>query len=446
MGDSTMNFSLDSKGFTLIELMIALVIGLILVLGISTIFVGTTNNIRLQRGLANIQDSGRIASDFLRADIGEAGALYGSSLNIEVGSNGRPLRRPVTSFVIGAGRGLMSNDEDNKSMQTGATASDQGLAYGIPNNLALTAVTNSLPNAYRISSRFMISGHECSTDPNCVPALTVMGAGRTETGANAAPPVGAGVGGRVAGTDVLTVRRLVGNGASIASLNVVANRMIYTLQPNSFIRLGLNSLTARHARRLVMIADVDKTALFAGFFNEANNTFEIAQALNNDPGMITFSASQNAKLFDVENQFFTVTYFVAFVNDPNIAGRLIPALMRRENGRALEEVVRGVERLDFRYKIGASREQARWLDASELNASTAACPPAALDTFEPVAACQFGDVTEIEAAFLANTIDDIQLPDRTTTYTMEGENNVTATGNTLRREFRFTIPLKAWLY
>ena len=141
------NLMKKHRGFTLIELMIAMVIGLILMLGIASIFVNTTNNIRLQRGIANIQDSGRISYDFLKHDIAEAGALYGSSINIQVAENGQMPQRSVTSFLVIAGSQYQGNDENARTNTLTATSvNNSGLFYGLPTiSDTLTRATAAVP-------------------------------------------------------------------------------------------------------------------------------------------------------------------------------------------------------------------------------------------------------------------------------------------------------------
>lgn len=60
-------------GFSLIELMIAMLIGLILIAGTFTIFISNSESFRLQRALSDSQESGRFALDFIARDVRRAG-------------------------------------------------------------------------------------------------------------------------------------------------------------------------------------------------------------------------------------------------------------------------------------------------------------------------------------------------------------------------------------
>ena len=52
-----------SKGFTLVELMVALVLGFILIAGVLNIFNSNRENFRVTENLARIQENSRVAFD-----------------------------------------------------------------------------------------------------------------------------------------------------------------------------------------------------------------------------------------------------------------------------------------------------------------------------------------------------------------------------------------------
>jgi type IV pilus assembly protein PilW len=66
-----------AHGFTLVELMIALLITLILIAGSGQIFIGANRSYRLQDSLARLQENGRYALATVLADIRRAGYLGG---------------------------------------------------------------------------------------------------------------------------------------------------------------------------------------------------------------------------------------------------------------------------------------------------------------------------------------------------------------------------------
>ncbi|MET4572302.1 type IV pilus assembly protein PilW [Stenotrophomonas rhizophila] len=66
-------FHTRQAGLSLVELMISLVIGLILMLGITQIFIASHSASRLSEGVARAQENGRFALEFLERDIRMAG-------------------------------------------------------------------------------------------------------------------------------------------------------------------------------------------------------------------------------------------------------------------------------------------------------------------------------------------------------------------------------------
>lgn len=81
---------IPQKGFTLIEIMIALIIGLFLTAGAIEIFTSTKNNNRLQENLSRMQENARFAMQFLRDDIQRAsfdGAICGRGRIIDTATN-----------------------------------------------------------------------------------------------------------------------------------------------------------------------------------------------------------------------------------------------------------------------------------------------------------------------------------------------------------------------
>ncbi|MBD3668762.1 MAG: PilW family protein [Kangiella sp.] len=62
-----------SKGFTLIEYMVAITIGLILLAGVGTFFLGMQKSSQAQNGISELQENGRFALYFLTNEIQMAG-------------------------------------------------------------------------------------------------------------------------------------------------------------------------------------------------------------------------------------------------------------------------------------------------------------------------------------------------------------------------------------
>lgn len=61
------------RGLTLVELMIALVLGTVLLLGVTNVFIAQRESFRINENLARMQDSARIAFEMMAREIREAG-------------------------------------------------------------------------------------------------------------------------------------------------------------------------------------------------------------------------------------------------------------------------------------------------------------------------------------------------------------------------------------
>ena len=447
-------FGSNNRGFSLLELMIAMVIGLILMLGIATIFVNTSNNIRLQRGISNIQEAGREAMMRITKDASSMGTQYCASISNQAPLLGFTPQRTVRNFARAGTSGPVGG----------------GLFFGLPGtpDTAVTTAGNAAGPPYNVNPRFFIQGHDCVAGA-CTPALNTLGSNPLAN----VPAAGAAVGDRAPNTDVITVRYLEGNGASISAPSAPAapgGNMTVPLFANyaaASATSGIKRLGEQvpATNRLFMIADCSKAAIFRGNFDAASVTATDAENLSLTTAP-RFSDLDNARVFDMQNNFLTVTYFVQNVQDPNVAARIIPVLMRSENG-LIEEVVRGVERLDFRYSVairtpGAPNYQSfRWMTADQVQ-TLLPCPPrpkgipgfdkfapgvpAAALTVDTEAGCSWRAVQAVEIGMLVTSVDRVNDPETTVAYSMEAGAVVKPTGGeVLRREFRAIAPIRAWV-
>jgi len=141
--------------------------------------------------------------------------------------------------------------------------------------------------------------------------------------------------------------------------------------------------------------------------------------------------SFDVRVFNFSRDFLTVTYYLAYKADPDTAGRLIPTLYRRQNGTQVDELVQGVERLDFIYGVQYKDASLHYLTANQVNANStsANCSPASpglgLTAPNVEAGCLWRSVMSIEVHLLLDTVDNIALSPSDMAYRYTG-----ATGDT----------------
>lgn len=179
------------QGFTLIELMVALALGLLVSVGIIALFQSTNNTNRVQDAQARLQENGRYAISRLVDDI-------------RMG-----LGQPITTDATSANQ---SSGEFVQSPMIAPMVYVANLANLLPrwragDTIVPATFTAARPTApYPLSPRWLIQGHECD----------VGGATCNPTVPATLPAIGTAAGNRVQGADVLTVRYIASTGWTIA--------------------------------------------------------------------------------------------------------------------------------------------------------------------------------------------------------------------------------------
>lgn len=137
------------RGFSLVELMVALAISVFLLLGISYIYVGSKNTFRNEEALARMQENGRLAFEYLTQDLRMAG-YFGCATRVsanggylacpggtQIGKVVNTLKNP-TAFAYNfrqAVVGYNGKKPDNDSNPGTATSDfEPSLPAGIPTN------------------------------------------------------------------------------------------------------------------------------------------------------------------------------------------------------------------------------------------------------------------------------------------------------------------------
>lgn len=446
--------AMPQKGFTLIELMVAMTLGLLLSIGIVTLFGATSKTNKVQDSLARLQENGRYAVTRLNADLRMLGGQYCNSKNsqgwTQVGVGGP--QYPGAGIYVNA-NGVSNVTTSNAFPDSGGTA---GLAPpGAPAG-----------TVYPLSPVAFLRGYECAADGSCQPNVP------NPAGVDGIPAAGTNAGNRVPWGDVLTIRYQRGTGWPFAAVGSGAAAVIAlhpTIVGGVQVDDPVNFVTGDRA----LVTSCGGGQIFATTASGNTlqpNTLRSAAAFqpSGSPG------SFDARVFNFDRDFITVTYYLQYKTDPNPdqPGRLVPVLMRKVNGSLTpDEIVQGVERLDFTYGVQFRDGSFQYLTADQVDAkSDTPAPPPALpvncpppppqwdtsiyNNVEPN--CLWRSVKSIQVNLLLDSVDnvyDLTLADTTYRYTIDspdfqtppphptddmlynGTPNGTKAGRMMRREF-----------
>jgi len=393
--------SYRQHGVTLVELMIAMVLGMLVAAGIVTVFVSTSNNNRAQTQLARLQEEGRFAITRLGSDLRMADGQYctntgGIAQPVASGLYLDHLRAPkvYAKHLIGTATGTSSGAFGDVTTVWGGTS-------GSVNYPAVPAATYSMP------SFLFMRGYDC-TLTTCTPVdPTIAGL----------PAMGTAVGDRVKGTDVITVRYVdssrgwaIGDagGSSIGTASDGSGISSITLNPGTGEPPRSNFTNGD----LVMLADCSSAQIFAASYSVASGLLTMSVDDNFDDSHPMMPRLESApKVFDVNRDFQTVTYYLKVVsinNDgkPPLTGALIrrvngglkPDGTGTQSGAFEDELVRGIERMDFRYGVEDVDGNTRFLTAQQIDTSTN-CPPAETNAIT-TAGCLWRGIKSIEVSVL----------------------------------------------
>ncbi len=96
-----------AKAFTLIEMMVAMVIGLIIIAALYVVFSSSQKSYRLSAGMLQVNDNGRFLVQFLRSDFQKAGWV---DTDVE-SPDGHSLAMPVKDLVNNQKSSSLSSDQ-----------------------------------------------------------------------------------------------------------------------------------------------------------------------------------------------------------------------------------------------------------------------------------------------------------------------------------------------
>ncbi|MCB1583888.1 MAG: prepilin-type N-terminal cleavage/methylation domain-containing protein [Xanthomonadales bacterium] len=426
----------NNHGFSLIELMIAMVVGLIVLLGIVSIFTSSSSLNRTQSGLAMLQENGRYAISRLKQDFETAGRKHCATLTMpeEFASKWNQ------GFEMSSWR--VSN---NVTFTNGFPASNQIALDG-------SADVDQLPdpndisafNSYPLDPSFFIRGFECENG-TCLPALNTPGADTSFT----LPAIGTSANNRADDTDIITIRYLTG-GSRVVSI-------------------GGNTLTLEETSPFTT-GDAIIADCLTSYVTQANWTGNTVNALSNIPG---FNLNGDTRVFNLDEELINVTYFVGIDADPDKAGRMISSLYRVENGN-VQQLVEGVERFDIFYLAQTQTGHVLRMTADQVQnvigggdtdnddaveGIMGCIKPPAVDYIPDVqlangAGCLWRSIYAIEFHLLLNTVNNSATSETETyIYTPDSLNRVTPPATLpsglprermYRREFTAIVPVRSY--
>lgn len=414
------------SGFTLIELMVALALGMLVSIGIIALFQSTSNTNRSQDALARLQENGRFAVNRLIDDV-------------RMGF-GQPLSSDVTSLKQATNR-----TDVFQSPMVAPTVYVANLQTFLPRWMAGDVVAPTTPwpagQPYPLSPRWLIQGHECAVgSTTCTPTVPAS-----------LPAIGTGAGSRVRGADVLTVRYIDSPGWAIAKSSSGVQGSEQVCDGNGRLTmLKLIPMSSEPPSNFGVDSSgrPDLALLWSGGIA---SIFQVQPSvgpggpqdlvpINVLPagGTIPCAAEGtqgSSTLYNLSRDLRTATYFLQLIADPNpdaAPGRVIPALMRWVQGAPLnnrqpEIMATGVERLDFLYGIETNAFRGgpipavyNFMDANQIQTggtlTNCPLPPEQYLSHPSVVPpnylldsnCLWRAVRTIEAHMLINTINDIQ--------------------------------------
>ena len=398
-----------ARGFSLIEIMIGLTLGLFVVGGVIAMFLTSSTTAMNQQRLAQVLENGRYGTQLLADELRKTGTQYCSSYANALPAAGgvNLLRAPL----------IRVSDETK-------------LRPWMP-----TPPSPARP--YPLDPGRFVRGYECNNAGTCAPTLPTA-----STDINVVPAAGTADGDRVRGSDVLTIRYLATDGVSIAANAGGINEIdVGTPVRNAPLEFADGDLA--------MLANCSSAEIFA----VGTNGNQLRQRI--EDGNLTatlgdsYSVAGDSRVFNFTRDFRSVTYYVGLRADTINPGQLVSSLFRIENGAAAEEVLEGVERFDVTYIVVDGGGRTHYLNANQVatNSLALACPPVAMAVPAGDPGCLWRGVQAVDVSTLVVSTRSGTRGDEAFRYSPDGDtvqsyaptatlpSGLTA-GNRLRREFR----------
>ena len=312
-----------SSGFSLVELMVALALGLLLTVAMATVYLSSKTAFSRQQQLSSLQQSVRIAFEYLSSDarmVGHMGCY-----------TGLPTVAPEFNSALAAG-----------SVATNYAVGVDGYEYKNPTAGAFTLGSNAPADVTAATNwETNVSTNGITT----IPVATIAGAGN----------------GLTPGSDVLVIRTVAGRPVRLAAnANTGANQSAFTIETVaastgkcsngttdkvSGFCANSNGLIASCTRARVFQVN----AITAGA-SPAPSTLTLSASMGGDPEY----TPEKAEVFPMQ----TIAYYVKRSSSGTTTS-LYRRIFDGDNANGLEqELIEGVENLQVRYGIDTTAPDA----------------------------------------------------------------------------------------
>lgn len=296
----------STRGFSLVELMVAMTIGLILTIGVVQIFSASRSTYQLDEGLARAQENGRFAIEFMSREIRHAAHFGCRRWDPSSSGGNRADKLNIFNTLVGAAGDYQATGVLGYEF----AATGPGITYLIPPNPS-------------------------NTTAGWAPAL---------------PPVTGGTG-ALPGSDVIGIERFTSTPVNIAA--TTTSTTVLMVAPAQASLFNVNDI--------VMIADCKNATIFQ-ITNVNNATGAITHALGGGPpgpgnrcGVWDFTdvcmVEQMYEPNAMIGQVATVYFYVARGNPPDNRPTLYQSVVAAGVAGVPQPLVEGVENIQILYGV-----------------------------------------------------------------------------------------------
>ena len=300
-----------ARGFSLIELMVAVVLGIIVTLGIVTMFSGTQQSFTTVKGQGRIQENGRYAMDFVSRALRMTGYVGCVSTKVTI-FNALAVPDPAIPFA--------------------ARITEPLFAYQANGPFTPSVATDTTPGVW-------------------APSLTDATKGLPTVGVGAVPTALIRP-----GTDVLVVRSANNNESLRATASQgAANANLVVQAPADLTRFANGTV--------VLASDCNKATIFqisTGTVGGSNFTVQHHTG-GAAPGNAGETVTQNGdSFFDLDSTLYRISTAVFYIAPgaagTNNRGTSVWSLWRKSDGDAPVELVEGVHDLQVRFGVDTDND------------------------------------------------------------------------------------------